>query len=64
MDRMALRSIIDGANEIQRECKKHFCCCTCFFYTDKYKDSICQIQAYIRNDIENVGKNLSLHYAK
>ena len=64
MDRIALRAIIDGAIEIQKECKKNFSCCTCFFYTNKYKDTICQIQAYIKNDIENVGKNLSLQYIK
>ncbi|MBQ1802242.1 MAG: hypothetical protein II013_04505 [Lachnobacterium sp.] len=64
MDRLSLRNIVDGANEIQKECKKHYSCLTCFFYTDKYKNITCQIQAYINNDIESVGKNLSLQYLK
>ena len=64
MDRLALRAIIDGANEIQKECKKHCCCLTCFFYTDKYKNTECQLQVYMNNDVERIGKNLSLQYAK
>lgn len=64
MERLALRTIIDGANEIQKECKKHYRCNTCFFYTDKYENTICQLQAYMNNDIERIGKNLSLQYLK
>ena len=63
MDRMALRTIIDGANEIQKECRSNHSCSTCFFYNDKHPDISCQIEIYA-DDCENIGKNLSLQYIK
>lgn len=64
MDRSALRAIICGANEIQKECKKHEHCTTCFFYTDRYRFTACQLQAYMLTDTSNIGKLLSLQYLK
>lgn len=64
MDRLSLRTIVDGAIEIQRECEQHYCCSNCFFYTDKYEDTNCQLKAYMKNDVERIGKILSLQYLK
>lgn len=64
MDRTQLRTIIDGANEIQKECKKNYECNTCFFYAGKHPRLSCQIMIYVENDCENIGKNLSLQYLK
>lgn len=64
MDRIALRTIIDGMNELQKECRKNFECSTCFFCADERSEYFCQIMSYIENDFENVGKYLSLQYIK
>lgn len=64
MDRLALRQIIDGMNEVQKECRKNLGCDTCFFYTREHPKYVCQITAYVEDNCECVGKNLSLQYAK
>lgn len=63
MNRTALRTIIDGMNELQKECRENYECSTCFFYMDNHPNYSCQIKNYV-DDLENIGKNLSLQYAK